>query len=383
MGVGKVIVPKNAIVPLRRGHPWLYKDVLVHEEPGTPVVLESGDGQRLGWGLADKGDITVRVMDVSVPKQFDVPRVIKDRIRRADALRTRLFSDGTDTYRVVNGAGDGLPGIVVDRYGYVAVVRLYSEAWEKWIWDIAEAVEGLFWATSVVRKLGVERVDGRQGLEGLAGDDPPEILVVQEGAMQLLVRPGYGQKTGMFLDQREHRALVGRWASGRLVANLFSYHGGFSVSAALGGAARVTSVDVAPEAIEDAKENFRLNGIDPEEHEFIVADAFAWRPQGKIDFLIVDPPSLARGKRSQGAAKSAYRKLHRNLAPHISRDGLLGTASCTSRMSPEEWRKAVEEGVSGSGLWSWLWTSATPPDHPVAAWHDEARYLKFGLLRRR
>jgi 23S rRNA (cytosine1962-C5)-methyltransferase len=377
----RIAVHASAAEPVRRGHPWVFQDAVPRVPVGEPVVLEAR-GAVVGWGLGDDGDIAVRVLGTEVPDRPDLAAILRDRIGRCDRLRTRMVDAPTDACRIVNGEGDGLGGLVVDRYGELAVVRLYARAWERWLDAIVAGVAALPWVTTIVRRYGVARVDGREGIEVLHGPAPAEVVVVQEGPMRLLVRPAHGQKTGMFLDQREHRALVGRWSAGRTVANLFAYHGGFSVAAALGGAARVTTVDLAPEAIADARENFVLNGLDPDQHAFVVADAFAWLPKGGVDLLIVDPPSLAHGARSVGAARSAYRKLHRHLADSVVRDGLLATSSCTSFLDEPTWRAAVEEGLQG-GAWSWLHTSAAPPDHPVAAGHPEGRYLKFGLLRRR
>jgi 23S rRNA (cytosine1962-C5)-methyltransferase len=350
-------------------------------EPGTVVALHEPGGKLVGWGLADEGPVAVRVLGRSSPEAID--RLLGDRVLRADRARWALVPPSTDAYRLVNGAGDGLPGLVVDRYGELAVLKVYAAAWLPHLQHVVDALARLPWLTSVYRRFGVKRVDGRDGGEALYGPPPGERVVVSEDGVQLLVRPLVGQKTGLFLDQREHRMLVRRWAAGREVANLFSYTGGFSVSAALGGAARVTTVDIAPDAIDDAKETFRLNGLRVEDHAFEVADAFAWRPDRPLTFLVVDPPSLARGKEAEQAALHAYRKLHRNLGPHVARDGLLGSSSCTARLPLARWRDAIAEGLTASGDWSWHWVSAEPPDHPTALAHREARYLKFALLRRR
>lgn len=361
----------------------MYRDQIPAHPVGQPVRLTDPRGHTLGWGLADEGPIAVRVMGREVPASLDLAVWLADQVRRADGVRHRVVGADTDAYRVVHGAGDGVPGLVVDRYGPVAVVRLYSAAWVVHLQAVVDAVVDLGWPEVVVRKLGVERVDAAEGVAHLAGGTLPEAVVVHESGMRLKVRPAVGQKTGMFLDQREHRALVGRWSAGRMMVNLFAYHGGFSVAAALGGAARVTTVDLAPEAIADARENFRLNGLDPDDHAFEVADVFQWSSHHPTDLLVVDPPSLARGRRSEGAAKAAYRKLHRRLGPMVVRDGLMATSSCTSRMDVPAWQDAVTDGLSGVGEWSWLWTSQGPPDHPVALAHREGAYLKFGLLRRR
>ena len=350
--------------------------------PGTPLRLLDRDGTEIGWGLADEGPIAVRVLGRGPAPDASLARVVAERIARADAFRWRLAPPETDCWRVVGGAGDALPGLVVDRYADLAVLRVYATAWEPHLDAVRDALVALGWVTTVYRRLGVRRVDGREGGEVIHGPPPAASIVVREHGMRLLVRPEVGQKTGMFLDQREHRALVRGWSAGRRVANLFAYNGGFSVAAALGGAAEVTTVDVAPEAVEDARENFRLNGLDPSAHVFEVADVFQWTPRGCYDLLVVDPPSLARGQRSDAIAAKAYRSLHRRLGPAVTRDGLLATSSCTARLRMDAWRTAVREGLLACGDWSWHWLSAEPPDHPVALAHDEGRYLKFALLRR-
>jgi 23S rRNA (cytosine1962-C5)-methyltransferase len=187
--------------------------------------------------------------------------------------------------------------------------------------------------------------------------------------------------------------MVREWSAGRMVVNLFSYTGGFSVAAALGGAVRVVTVDIAPDAIDDARENFRLNGLDPDPHGFEVADAFHWTPRdaasgqgrrfGPFGLVVVDPPSLAHDKQADAAARRAYRKLHAHVGSLVSRDGLLATSSCTARLDVEGWRRAVVEGLAERGEWSWHTQSAEPVDHPIALGHPEGRYLKFALLRRR
>lgn len=378
-----VRIPRSSAVPVSNGHPWVFRDMKLDLPVGTPVVLTNNEGGKVAWGLADDGPIAVRVLGRVIPKHLDVPALLMDRVHRADRLRTRLMPPSTNAYRIVNGAGDGLPGLVIDRYDSLAIVRVYAAAWEPWLDEVVAAITRLGWAEQVARRLGVKRVDDAQGLEPLKGGDPAELMVVEEHGMLLYVRPWDGQKTGLFLDHREHRRMVGQWAAGRQVANLFAYNGGFSVAAALGGASRVVTVDVAPEAVEDARMNFELNGLDPKDYAFEVADVFSWEPTSPVDLLVVDPPSLARGRKNHTAARRAYRKLHARLGPFIPRDGLMATASCTSWLDRETWSTVVEEGLRSGGDWSWLWRSDAPPDHPVAMGHGEGHYLKFGLLRRR
>ena len=366
---------------MENGHPWVFREGGFAAKAGLVVELHGDTKRAIGWGLADDGPIAVRVLGRG-PAPKDVRPVIAARIADAAAARPRFLLPDTDAYRLVAGEGDGLGGLVVDRYGPLAVVRLYGACWERHLPTITESLTALPWCTTVARRFGVARVDGRDGLDTLAGPRAPDTLVVSEGGMKMLVRPYVGQKTGLFLDQREHRALIRRWSAGAgEVANLFAYNGGFSVSAALGGARRVTTVDLAPEAVADARENFRLNGIDADRHGFEVADVFAWKPSAALDILVVDPPSLAHARASEGAARAAYKKLHVQLGGSVAPGGLLATSSCTARLSFEDWKGAVRDGLQGD--WSWCWQSAEAPDHPVAIGHAEGHYLKFGVLRRR
>lgn len=372
---------RRAIAAIRRGHPWVYSEPEIRGALGEVVVVCDDAKQPVGWGIIDEGTIALRILGRGTA--CDMSATLMDRVARADRFRLRLLPEDTDTYRVIFGAGDGLPDLVVDRYGDVAVLRLYAKAWEPWLPQIVKALRKLYWVRTVYRRFGVRRVDGKQGGETLFGAEPEDVMVVIEAGIRQLVRVKEGQKTGLFLDQREHRMLVRRWASGRMVVNTFAYTGGFSLSAAMGGAAHVTTVDSAPGAIEDAKENFRLNGLDPADHAFVVADVFSWRPTTPVDLLIIDPPALTRSKESDGRALRAYVKLHRDLGGSVVRDGLLATASCTARLDAKSWRDAVAEGLCRNGDWSWLWSSQEPPDHPTSLVHEEAQYLKFGILRRR
>ena len=365
----------DTVGPVARGHPWVYKEGVVGKlpAPGTVVQLLDGKGQPVGWGLADEGPIAVRVLGRSLQPLRELLELQRERM-----LRQRgLIGPDTDCYRLCNGEGDGLGGLVLDRYADILVVRLYSKAWESHLPALVDTFKDVSGIKTIYRRFGVGRVDDKEGGETLFGPPPPELRQVQEHGMKLLVRVEKGQKTGLFLDQREHRRMVRGWASGRTVTNLFSYNGGFSVAAALGGAKRVTSVDQAGPALEDAKEIFRLNGLDPDRHVFEVADVFKW--EGKaVDLLICDPPSLAHARADEREARRAYRDLHRKVGP-LAKEFLV-TSSCTARMSWDRWEESIREGLKGG--WAWLHRSGESVDHPVGIGHPEGRYLKFALLGR-
>jgi 23S rRNA (cytosine1962-C5)-methyltransferase len=375
-----VSINNDAVRAVKRGHPWVYADALRSAAPvGEFLRLQDRKGVDVGWGIGDEGGIAVRVLPGS-PRKVDA--FLAERFARADALRTRLMPPATDAYRVINAAGDGLPGVVVDRYGSVAVLRLYSAAWVLHLEPILRALSSLPWVESIYRRYGVKRVDARKGGETLLGPQVGATLIVQEHGLRFLVRPEIGQKTGLFLDQRENRRRIGALSAGRRVFNLFGYNGGFSVYAAANGAARVETVDMSAPALEDAKENFRLNGLDPKAHAFHAADIFKWEAPGKAGLVICDPPSLTHGQSADGAARQAYKRLNARVAEWVTADGLLASASCTARLDGPSWEAAVAEGVAKSGLWTLLMRCGAPPDHPAALAHPEGRYLKFALLSR-
>jgi len=374
--VKRLSLTRDTVGTVARGHPWVYREgVRGSAAVGEPVELVDDRGKRVAWGLFDQGPVAVRVLGRD-PEP--IPALLQRRLARASQLRG-FFGEETNAWRACNGEGDGLGGLVVDRYGSIAVLRLYSRVWERHLDAVCDAVRALGWAECGYRRLGVGTVDGRAGGEVLWGAAPPEVLEVREHGMRLLVRVEKGQKTGLFLDQREHRRLVRGWAAGRSVLNLFAYNGGFSVAAALGGARRVVSVDRAPEAIEDARAIFRLNGLDPDRHGFEVADVFGWSG-APAELVVVDPPSLAHAQEADAAARKAYRDLHRRVGPLALH--LLATSSCTARLAWERWEEAVREGLKGEGSWQRLHVGAEPIDHPTSFAHPEARYLKFLLLGR-
>lgn len=381
--LSKITITNQAAHSVQQGHPWLFSSQAKHNYPaGEPVLLVSsaGKGKILGFGLADSGDISVRVLGRN-PQQISF--LLKERITLATHFRQTMARKDTNCYRLINGAGDGLPGIIADRYADTIVLRLYSKAWLRYLDNIVQELGTLEGISRVYRKYGVRNVDGKKGGQTLLGSPLPEYIIAQEYGLKFIVRPKEGQKTGFFLDQREHRRLVGEISQDKTVVNLFSYNGGFSLYAAKYGAKRVYSVDISASALEDAKENFRLNDLNPDDHAFDATDAFQWVCPEKVDLFICDPPSLSKGKKSDHKAKQAYRDLAKRCAKQIPKGGLLATASCTARLSNKEWEREIKEGVKTNGEWSWCWRSNEPFDHPIHLEHAEARYLKFALLMRR
>jgi 23S rRNA (cytosine1962-C5)-methyltransferase len=268
---------------------------------------------------------------------------------------------------------------VVDLYGDYAVIETYAESLDvllDWV------VEGL---RACARLKGV--LLRRNGVRSLWGRQPPRDLIVEENGLRLYVDLRAGQKTGLYLDHRENRQYLEPWCAGRRVLNCFAYTGAFALYALRGGAEQVISVDSALQAAQEAARNLRLNGYDPDAHTFVVADCFElldeYAADGRqFDLIILDPPSLARSKKSRHAAQRAYVRLNQAAISCLPPGGLLATASCTSQVSPESFREALGEASARAGRRLLILHEAGHAlDHPLAAHFPEGRYLKFVLGR--
>jgi 23S rRNA (cytosine1962-C5)-methyltransferase len=315
------------------------------------------------------------------------------RVARALALRKELVR-GTDAYRLLHGESDGLPGVVADRYDRFAVIKLYSAGLTPWRGAIVEALRAECGdLAGIYGRDEVPRDDDDEGgsAEGrvLWGAEPPEQLAIDEYGMKILVDVRRGQKTGLFLDQRENRRLVRELARGRPEAlNLFSYTGGFSVAAALGGSTHVVSNDLDADALHLARATFKANGLDPADHAFAQGDAFDllanYKRQGRrFDLVVCDPPAFAKSQKAVEGALAGYASLNRAALSVLAPGGLLVTCSCSARVSPEQFGEAVKEAAFKLRMELALVAETRQPyDHPISLQFKEGRYLKAMVLRR-
>ena len=381
---------------LRAGHPWVFRKGLEKPPriPAGSVVDLTDAGKFVARGYFDpKSPIAVRILTRDVRERID-QAFLEGRLARALELRRALLDlSSTDAFRWVHGEGDGLPGVVVDVYAGLAVVKLYSAGLTPYRTMLTAALRAVWPGLTGV--LGRDRPEqgetpeedeGRGGGELLWGS-APEQVVIREKGVRFRVDPWHGQKTGFFLDQRENRALVRRVSAGARVLNCFCFTGGFSVNAALGGAAHVFSVDQDADAIALARANFRENGLDPERHDFLAADVFRLlgsfrQEERRFDLVILDPPAFAKSQRAVEAALDGYASLNRQALALVRPGGLLATASCSARVSPEAFLGALREAAGSAGVDLTLVEERyQPPDHPVPLAFPEGRYLKFHLLR--
>lgn len=375
-------LPGSLATSLASGHPWVYRDHVgdFQAASGSWVKVVSGSFSAVGlWD--EESAIALRLFSTQGPV---TPEWIHQRVMEAWENREPLRQAGVTGYRLVFGEGDALPGIVVDLYGEYAIVVTYSKSLGSLLQPLAAAVESITGARGVVRRT---KSGDAVRLQLLRGEMPPDRVQIEEYGMKLWADLTAGQKTGLFFDHRENRQTVARLARGASVLNLFSYTGGFSVAAALGGAREVTSVDIAGPAVETSRENFALNGLDEKTHHAVKADVFDYleklkKEKKKFDLVVCDPPTFAKNRTQLKAAEKAYRKLMSAALDVVSPGGLFCAASCTSQVGPQAFRLAVVDAARKSRVrFQVLHDVGQPTDHPVAIAHEEGRYLKFILGR--
>ena len=350
-------------------HPWIYRDALPRHALREGDLVRVEAGSEVAFGLFDaSGAIGVRLLTWGDPPG---ERWWEDAVAHAVAARAPLAAAGHTAYRLIFGEGDGLPGLVADRYGRHAVIEVHAGALERVLPRVARALVRTARLKGVVR-----RVDGE--LEVLAGEAPPPEVTVREHGLRFLANLREGQKTGLFLDHREHRRRVRDLAGGARVLNLFGY---------AGGAREAWTVDVAAPALRDAERNVVANDLDPARHRAVEADVFALLPElaeagETFDLVVLDPPSLARRKAQRERAIRAYRRLNAGAAALVAPGGILATASCTAQVPPKAFERAVAAGLRDAGAnLVRMERGEQPLDHPVRPTFPEGRYLKFLTYR--
>lgn len=373
---------------LKRGNPWVYADALrdlPQAVPGTrAVLLDNRKGQPVAAGFYDPGSpLAFRVCDPEGKTRLDT-RWAESRLAAALALRETIRPPETTGFRLINGEGDGAPGLVIDVYGQAAVLKC-DGAGPEGFWNAPGIAE---WLVASGYPIVYERRKQR-GREGqiLAGPEPAGPVEFLERGLRFTADIQHGQKTGFFLDQRDNRHWVRQCARGRSVLNLFAYTGGFSIAAGCGGASHVTTVDLADPAVAAAREHWSRNALPDTAHEAVTADAFeflerAANDRRRWDLVILDPPSFAPNAQSVLKARAAYESLIAGGARVTSRGGLLAAASCSSHIDQTLFLELCEEGISAARRrGTVLAVQGQPADHPSPLALPEFRYLKFVALR--
>ncbi len=396
MKLARVTLRKRLARAIRGGHPWVYREALVAAPQlpdGTTVLVVDPDDRPLACGFWD-ADSPIAVRVLGEVRQADLPAEIERRI--GDALARRLESIDrreTDAFRWIHGEADRLPGIHVDVYGSALSLRYDGAGARAFYRDLPERLRDVARRSDLAVESVVERRP-RQGSDGekatgavsVLGGAPEGEIEIREHGLRFGVDLLRGQKGGLFLDQRENRALVRTLAEGRRVLNLFGYTGGFSIYAAAGGARETVTVDLAAPAIEAARRNFARNGLPSDRAHFAAEDAFAFLARaaaaGELyDLVVSDPPSFAPNRRALPTGLAAYRRLHRLCAGVTAPGGILCAASCSSHVGRDAFVASVRDGVADAGRRAELRElRGAAPDHPVIPQFPEGDYLKFAVV---
>ncbi len=381
---------------VKRFHPWIFSGAIasITGKPveGDLVQVLSSTLEMLGVGHYEKGSIAVRMLSFDADTVVDA-RFWEERLTAAFRLRKALglirYDDSASrntVYRLVHGEGDGLPGLIVDVYGHTAVLQAHSVGMHRVRTELAQAIVAA--SSDSIRtvyyksdstlpfKAGLESADGF-----LIGSGQAE--AEQENGLLFLPDWIKGQKTGFFIDQRENRSLLEKYAAGRRVLNMFCYSGGFSLYAMRGGAAVVHSVDSSARAIHMLEKNMELNYAGDSRHESQTTDAFRFLDSmeaGAYDLIVLDPPAFAKHRKVLRNALIGYRKLNAVAIRKIAPGGVLFTFSCSQAVSREEFRLAVFTAAASAGRKVRILHQLTQPaDHPINIYHPEGEYLK-GLV---
>ena len=394
--IPQIVLRRGKEESLLRRHPWIFSGAIDHIKAESETEIREGalvevytrSGDFIAQGHYQIGSIAVRVLSF---EQEEIDQAWwNHRIAVAyDVRRTLGLTDCEDTtcYRLIHGEGDSLPGLVVDIYGSTAVVQCHSVGMYHSRQAIAEAIRTTYGeritaiydksSQTLPYKADLGAVDGY-----LWGSSEKPSQVVLEHGLQFAVNWEEGQKTGFFLDQRENRELVKRYAKGRTVLNTFCYTGGFSVYAAEGGAVEVCSVDSSERAVHLASENMKLNFGDRIPHSEVAADAVEYLRNigSKYDLIILDPPAFAKHHKVLGNAMQGYKRLNARAISQIQPGGILFTFSCSQVVSKENFRTAVFTAAAMAKRNVRILHQLTQPaDHPINIYHPEGEYLK-GLV---
>jgi 23S rRNA (cytosine1962-C5)-methyltransferase len=374
-----------------RGHPWIYSNEVVLDAaakalpPGSLVTVMTGEGRRLGVASFNAHPlVSLRVFDRDPGRQIDAS-FFAARIKRALDIRTRLFAE--PYYRLVHAEADGLPGLIIDRYGAALVCQLNTAGMVLLEAALLQALEQVLKPEVVVFR----NDSPARELEGLTSEtrivkgvvDGP--FPVRENGCDFLADLSDGQKTGWFFDQRVNRAFIAGLAKGASVLDAYCFTGGFGVLAAMRGAAEVTLLDSSQPALTLALETARRNGV-ADRVKPLRGEAFEeleklGAAKERFDIVILDPPAFVKSKKDVGVGSRGYRKMARLGAALVGRGGYLLAASCSHNMSLDLFGEAVRQGLQDAGRTArLLHTGFAGPDHPVHPSLPESAYLKAQVL---
>jgi 23S rRNA (cytosine1962-C5)-methyltransferase len=388
-------IPSNCVIlkpgkekAIRQRHHWIFSgavQTLPSFENGDILPIHAADGALLGSGYFNrKSGIIGRLLafDATPPIQ-----ALLERLDAALAWRIRWFEqEQTTAYRLVNGEGDGIPGLVIDRYENTLVLQSGALGIDRLKPVIVDHLIKRLQLQTIYEKslLPSRKEEGLAFAQGyLAGEENPDVLFKENG-LQFTASLPQSQKTGFFLDHREMRQWVRSLTAGKRVLNAFSYTGGFTVYALAGGAKKADSLDISQEAIQAAQQHVALNGFNAAEQQFICEDVFSFlREQEKLpyDLVILDPPAFAKRQKDIIAACRGYKDINRLALQKMPSQSLLLTCSCSHHVDAELFQKVVFQAtLEAKRQVRIIGQHRLAPDHPINIFHPESNYLKSLLL---
>ena len=396
-----VTVTKKAEASIKKGHPWVYDTEITQTfgefENGCLVDVLSLKGSYLGTGfLSEKSKIRVRILSSNANENFS-PLFWERRLKYAVDYRKTVMGDDFSCCRLIFGEADGLPGLTVDRFSDILVAQVLSYGMDKIkdtiyttliriLRESGEEISGLYERNDVaIRELeGLEQYKG--WYEAIPHPGSP-VTEIRENGIKYFVDVENGQKTGFFLDQKYNRLAISKIAKGKKVLDCFTHTGSFALNAAMGGAERVTAVDVSETAVAMARANAERNGLE-EKMDFLAADVFDLLPEleakgGKpYDFIILDPPAFTKSRKTVKNAERGYKEINYRAMKLLPRGGYLATCSCSHFMRNDLFIKMLHDAAADAGVQlKQIEARQQACDHPVLWNVPETDYLKFYIFQ--
>lgn len=379
---------------IKRFHPWIFSGAIARingtPEEGEIVEVYDSNGNFLALGHCQIGSIAVRILTFENEK-IDL-HFWENRFEKAYKLRESLFitkNPDNNIYRLVHGEGDNMPGLIVDIYGKTAVIQAHSPGMHYAREELVKAlknvlndsVNSIYYKsdTTLPYKAELNAIN-----EYLSGETENSSNIAMENGLRFYIDWEKGQKTGFFIDQRDNRKLVEKYAQNKSVLNMFCYTGGFSVFALHGGAKLVHSVDSSTKAMDLTDKNIKLNFPDDDRHQSFSEDAFRFleKMDEKYDLIILDPPAFAKHRNALKNALQGYRKLNALAIEKIEPGGILFTFSCSQAVSKDNFRLAVlSAAVKAKRNVKIIHQLTQAADHPINIYHPEGEYIKGLVLK--
>lgn len=386
----RLVLAKGREKSLLRRHPWVFSGAVARIEGkvnlGETIDIVDAHGKWLARAAySPASQICARVWSFDRNENIDTDFFVR-RLEQAQPWRDWLAKrDGLDSYRLIAGESDGLPGITIDRFAHFLVLQLLSAGADYQRPFLVEALQKLYPECSIYERsdVAVRKKEGLPLTQGsIIGELPPALLAIEEHGMKLLVDIQQGHKTGYYLDQRDSRFATRGYVENKRVLNCFSYTGGFAVSALMGNCRQVVSVDTSQEALDIAKQNVELNQLDLSKAEFLRDDVFKllrkYRDNGeKFDVIIMDPPKFVENKNQLSGACRGYKDINMLACQLLNPGGILMTFSCSGLMTTDLFQKIIADAALDAGReLQFIEQFRQAADHPVIASYPEGLYLK-------